>query len=161
LPKKGKTIFTYERIKKMKKLTAILTALLLTAAVATSCAKEEPVKENDTQVEADTPAVEEEIEETLPAEDEETDVEEVEDEITEEESEEAEGEDVATEDTEETEPKPEEDENTPEEKPVEDEPDADFLNAIISDTDTYRIYVEDDSPESSVAAEKTEGGDAE
>ena len=49
----------------------------------------------------------------------------------------------------------------PEEKPVEDEPDADFLNAIISDTDTYRIYVEDDSPESSVAAEKTEGGDAE
>ena len=105
----------------MKKLTAILTALLLTAAVATSCAKEEPVKENDTQVEADTPAVEEEIEETLPAEDEETDGEEVEDEITEEESEEAEGEDVATEDTEETEPKPEEDENTPEEKPVEDE----------------------------------------
>ena len=65
--------------KKMKKLTAILTALLLTAAVATSCAKEEPVKENDTQVEADTPAVEEEIEETLPAEDEETDGEEVED----------------------------------------------------------------------------------
>ena len=49
----------------------------------------------------------------------------------------------------------------PEEKPVEDEPDADFLNAIISDTDTYRIYVEDDSPESSAAAEKTEGGDAE
>jgi cell division transport system ATP-binding protein len=49
----------------------------------------------------------------------------------------------------------------PEEKPVEDEPDEDFLNAIISDTDTYRIYVEDDSPESSVAAEKTEGGDAE
>lgn len=49
----------------------------------------------------------------------------------------------------------------PKEKPVEDEPDADFLNAIISDTDTYRIYVEDDSPESSVVAEKTEGGDAE
>ncbi len=49
----------------------------------------------------------------------------------------------------------------PEEKPVEDEPDADFLNAIISDTDTYRIYVEDDSAESSAAAEKTEGGDAE
>lgn len=49
----------------------------------------------------------------------------------------------------------------PEEKPVEDEPDADFLNAIISDTDTYRIYVEDDSPESSAVAGKTEGGDAE
>ena len=49
----------------------------------------------------------------------------------------------------------------PEEKPVEDEPDADFLNAIISDTDTYRIYVEDDSLENSAAAEKTEGGDAE
>ena len=49
----------------------------------------------------------------------------------------------------------------PEEKPVEEEPDTDFLNAIISDTDTYRIYVEDDSQENSVAAGKTEGGDAE
>ena len=49
----------------------------------------------------------------------------------------------------------------PEQKPVEEEPDTDFLNAIISDTDTYRIYVEDDSMESSAAAEKTEGGDAE
>ena len=49
----------------------------------------------------------------------------------------------------------------PEQKPVEEEPDTDFLNAIISDTDTYRIYVEDDSTESSAAAEKTEGGDAE
>ena len=49
----------------------------------------------------------------------------------------------------------------PEQKPVEEEPDTDFLNAIISDTDTYRIYVEDDSTESFAAAEKTEGGDAE
>lgn len=49
----------------------------------------------------------------------------------------------------------------PEEKTTDENPDTDFLNAIISDTDTYRIYVEDDSPESSVAAEKTEGGDAE
>ena len=49
----------------------------------------------------------------------------------------------------------------PEQKPVEEEPDTVFLYAIISDTDTYRIYVEDDSTESSAAAEKTEGGDAE
>ena len=49
----------------------------------------------------------------------------------------------------------------PKQKPVEEEPDTDFLNAIISDTDTYRIYVEDDSTEISAAAEKTEGGDAE
>ena len=48
----------------------------------------------------------------------------------------------------------------PEEKPVEveeKEPDDDFLNAIVSDTDTYRIYVEDDTP-ASTANEK--GGDA-
>lgn len=49
----------------------------------------------------------------------------------------------------------------PEEKTTDENPDTDFLNAIISDTDTYRIYVEDDSPESSAAAGKTEGGDAE
>lgn len=49
----------------------------------------------------------------------------------------------------------------PEEKPTDENPDTDFLNAIISDTDTYRIYVEDDSSENSAAAGKTEGGDAE
>ena len=42
-----------------------------------------------------------------------------------------------------------------------DAPDADFLNAIISDTDTYRIYVEDDTSAPSAAAENEEGGDAE
>lgn len=42
-----------------------------------------------------------------------------------------------------------------------DAPDADFLNAIISDTDTYRIYVEDDTSAPSAAAENKEGGDAE
>lgn len=48
----------------------------------------------------------------------------------------------------------------PEEKPVEveEEPDEDFLNAIVGDTDTYRIYVEDDTP--AVTANE-EGGDAE
>lgn len=39
----------------MKKFTAILTALLLTAAMA-SCAKEEPVKDNDSQVETGAPS---------------------------------------------------------------------------------------------------------
>ena len=37
-------------------------------------------------------------------------------------------------------------------------PDTDFLNAIVSDTDTYRIYVEEDN---SAAPANTEGGDAE
>ncbi len=51
--------------------------------------------------------------------------------------------------------------SVPEEKTVEvkeSEPDADFLNAIVSDTDTYRIYVEED--ETAVAANE-KGGDAE
>lgn len=49
----------------------------------------------------------------------------------------------------------------PEEKTVEKvetEPDEDFLNAIVSDTDTYRIYVEDDE---AAAAASQKGGDAE
>ena len=37
-------------------------------------------------------------------------------------------------------------------------PDPDFLNAIVSDTDTYRIYVEEDT---SAVAANTEGGDTE
>ncbi|MBO5421025.1 MAG: cell division ATP-binding protein FtsE [Clostridia bacterium] len=49
----------------------------------------------------------------------------------------------------------------PEQPQEEDAPDADFLNAIISDTDTYRIYVEDDTSAPSAAAENKEGGDAE
>ncbi len=53
---------------------------------------------------------------------------------------------------------PQEDTDQPQE---EDAPDADFLNAIISDTDTYRIYVEDDTSAPSATAENEEGGDAE
>ncbi|MBP3442211.1 MAG: cell division ATP-binding protein FtsE [Clostridia bacterium] len=51
--------------------------------------------------------------------------------------------------------------SVPEEKPVEvkeTEPDTDFLNAIVSDTDTYRIYVEDDE---TAATANEKGGDAE
>lgn len=38
-------------------------------------------------------------------------------------------------------------------------PDEDFLNAIVSDNETYRVYVEDDE-KTAASAENTEGGDA-
>ena len=49
----------------MKKLTAILMALLLTAAVATGCAKDEVVTDNDVQTETEAPAEDVTEEETL------------------------------------------------------------------------------------------------
>lgn len=53
--------------------------------------------------------------------------------------------------------KPQED---PSEAPASNEnPDEDFLNAIVSDNETYRIYVEDDE-KTAASAENTEGGDA-
>ena len=53
----------------MKKLTAILIALLVTASAMAGCAKDKPVAENDVQVETGAPSNEEVNEET-PAEDE-------------------------------------------------------------------------------------------
>lgn len=48
----------------------------------------------------------------------------------------------------------------PSEAPASNEnPDEDFLNAIVSDNETYRIYVEDDE-KTAASAENTEGGDA-
>ncbi len=48
----------------------------------------------------------------------------------------------------------------PAEAPVRNEnPDEDFLNAIVSDNETYRVYVEDDENADASAA-NTEGGDA-
>lgn len=53
-------------------------------------------------------------------------------------------------------------EEAPAEEPKNENPDEDFLNALVSDTDAYRVYLEEDeSPAKSAAAEKTEGGDAE
>jgi ABC-type methionine transport system ATPase subunit len=47
---------------------------------------------------------------------------------------------------------------TPAEVPSTNEnPDEEFLNAIVSDTDTYRVYVEEDG---AAPAENKEGGDA-
>lgn len=42
---------------------------------------------------------------------------------------------------------------------VNENPDDEFLNAIVSDTETYRVYVEDDENQAASAA-NTEGGDA-
>lgn len=48
----------------------------------------------------------------------------------------------------------------PSEAPAANEnPDEDFLNAIVSDNETYRVYVEDDE-KTAASAENTEGGDA-
>ena len=48
----------------------------------------------------------------------------------------------------------------PSEAPASNEnPDEDFLNAIVSDNETYRVYVEDDE-KTAASAENTEGGDA-
>lgn len=52
----------------------------------------------------------------------------------------------------------------PQEAPVEapvrnENPDEEFLNAIVSDNDTYRVYVEDDE-NADASAVNTEGGDA-
>lgn len=48
----------------------------------------------------------------------------------------------------------------PSETPASNEnPDEDFLNAIVSDNETYRVYVEDDE-KTAASAENTEGGDA-
>ena len=89
----------------MKKLTTILMALLLTASVATGCAKDEPVIDNDVQVEADAPS-DEVTEEETPVEDEAEEAPEAGDEVIEEEV---------------TEPGPEEE---PAEGKVEETPDA-------------------------------------
>lgn len=48
----------------------------------------------------------------------------------------------------------------PSEAPASNEnPDEDFLNAIVSDNETYRVYVEDDE-KTAASTENTEGGDA-
>lgn len=50
----------------------------------------------------------------------------------------------------------------PEKEPKEENPDDSFLNALIGDTDTYRVYLEDEeTPAASVAADEEKGGDAE
>ena len=83
----------------MKKLSAIILALLITASVATSCAKEEPVvNDNETNVETELPAEGE-------TEDEVTEDEVTEDEVTEGEIEEAPAEGEGEEEV--TEPEPE------------------------------------------------------
>ena len=53
-------------------------------------------------------------------------------------------------------------EEAPVEEPKNENPDENFLNALVSDTDAYRVYLEeDDSSAKTAVAEKTEGGDAE
>ena len=53
-------------------------------------------------------------------------------------------------------------EEAPVEEPKNENPDENFLNALVSDTDAYRVYLEEDDFSAKTAvAEKTEGGDAE
>ena len=60
----------------MKKLSAILLALLITASVATGCAKDEPVNDNETNVETELPAEDETEDEVTEGEEAEGEVEE-------------------------------------------------------------------------------------
>lgn len=75
-PYPAKLFFTYERKFIMKKLSAILLALLITASVATGCAKDEPVNDNETNVETELPAEDETEDEVTEGEEAEGEVEE-------------------------------------------------------------------------------------